>query len=455
MDGYDALVQEVLDLERGVIRRPSRHAGYVPGQPLNRKRALEQIGSFIADHFRGAKSRAIDIAGRTVGAASAPLSIAYGEQLFAKDKPKPKKASQSVSRTNSRSSSRRWKRTRKYSFKKKRMRRRTYKKPKANKRYKKYKKSKKGSGSTTTKVMDILNPVVSVSKELSSKFKLTVNNKHYLDLSQSTATFVQHMGGVSQVQNLLENCVIASAASAPAWDAFSTFAEYYLRSYTMVYEVTNLSNSPFFMRPVHWICTNDFNWTTDVGLLPMIDQYFLNTQNFPAEVGAGTNMMTTISNNHYASEQVLTSIFENVGLRRYLSKKIKFVRGKEILVPPQGQIVLKDTMKAPKYWRKLDQIYHTGAGDVEYLEFQKGLTRGFFLECVGETARGGLDGDPDDSISVALPGFVGLHKKVMFSAQKKLGRNRVHKVIARLDVPALNAFPVLFGSENNAAVPAG
>lgn len=451
MDGYDALVQEVLDLERGLIRRPSRHAGYIPGQPLNRKRALEKIGSFIADSFRGAKSRAIDVAGRTVGAASAPLSIAYGEQLFAKDN--AKKSSYSVSRTNSRSSSRRAKRTRKYSFKKKRMRRRTYKKPKANKRYKKYSKGKKAS--STTKVMDILNPVISVSKELSSLFKLTANNKHYLDLSQSTGTFVQQMGSVASVKNLLENCIIASATGPPAWDAFSFAAEYYLRHYSTVYEVTNLSNSPIFMRPIHWIATGDFNWTTDVGLLPMIDQYFLNTVNFPGEVGASTNMMTTVSNNHYQSEQVLTSIFENVGLRRYLHKKIKFVRGKEILVPPQGQIVLKDTMKAPKYWRQLDQIYHTSLGDVEYLDYQKGLTRGFFLECVGETARGGSSGLPVDQISVALPGTLGLHKKVMFSAQKKLGRNRVHKVIARLDVPALNATPVLFGSENNAAVPAG
>lgn len=301
-------------------------------------------------------------------------------------------------------------------------------------------------------VYDVMNPSKQWTQEIIYSTAIPVNTKSYIDCSATSTTAQHYLGSPYQIYTDLSG--LHSSVGATLWPAQAVTNEYNIKKYTMYYEITNLSNAPIFIRPVKWVANTDTWLESAKGILGYMDEIYLNSANFPNEGLAATALMTSVNANQFTSNEVLTSVFEQPAFKSYVRKHFTIKRGAEVCVPPQGQLKLYDRMaKGSKHFRMYDYQGRITAAALDYARFAKGMTKGFIIEVVGETARGGTAGVAAAAHAVALPSYISIHRKIVFNAQ--IGRDMT-MINANYDInstPALNATPVVFGSENNAAVP--
>jgi len=315
------------------------------------------------------------------------------------------------------------------------------------------KSSKKYSSKKTVKqvVMDIMNPPATTTAEVIVSYPLVVNLKHYIDGSATIPgmTTWSIQGELSLLYTQIQQCTNVAAG----WPAASQDNIYRIRRNVVEYEVTNLSNTPVFIRPIHWIARGDTSLISTLSILNIWDEFCLVTNHFTDEATAGTALMNLGAVGYY-SNQVLSSAFDFPEFMAYCKKWFKITKGKQLLVPPQGQLKFKDVMKPFNFTYNYHlSRYAAGAAPtgVGAQNIIRGKSRGFIFECVGETARGGTAGAAATAHAVALPGYISVHRKFHCEAQVYGKSRRTHSIQALASSPALNTTPVVFGSENNAA----
>ena len=334
--------------------------------------------------------------------------------------------------------------------------RRRVKRRRTNKKSRKYSKSKI---SFAGKVMDAMNPPASITAETIASFPIPVNKKRYVDAS-STAQNDSSWTIQGELSLIITQLGQATNTNA-GWPTFGANNRYRVRKNVVYYEVTNLSNSPIFIRPIHWVAKTATSLNRQISILGIWDEFCLTLSGFPNEGVSTTALMNyTSTTDGYTTDQVLSSAFDYPEFKAYCKRWFTIKRGKTLLVPPQGQLTFLDRIKpfnfTGDYYKARTGLTTPGtAFDQNLIPFK---SRGFIFECVGETARGtsslGPPPVPSQSHAVALPGYVSVHRKFYFEAQPYNINRRTHAIVSLSSIPVLNATPVVFGSENNAAIAA-
>lgn len=315
-------------------------------------------------------------------------------------------------------------------------------------------KFKKRYSSLKTKVLNIINPPAMLTEDYIVSYPIPVNKKSYID-----ASFYGHgeddlspQGVIGRIKDQIAKLIM----KVPTWEPYNIERGYFVTLDEFYYEVTNLSNSPIWFRAHHWLAKENLEFPNI--LETCNDWIHQNPVLFPDETTAGAELLVRSSTHkgRYDTSMVLNDVMTLAAIKKRALKDYKITSGKEVMIPPQGVVKLYDKVRGRRFFRENDHYFKMDADNHLILDVIRNWTRGFIFSFCGETARG-ADGEgvPTASHAVALPGYVAIHVKTKFVVQTQPQQYAVSSYNYTNHAPTpVNATPVIFGSENNAATKA-
>lgn len=251
---------------------------------------------------------------------------------------------------------------------------------------KRTKRSKKRSKSVRRQIMDVMSPPIRSMQVQTNSVMCIENAKNYLDLaywpSETNYAFMSqyHMAAIINQ---------ATRMNVP----YAVSDEWFFRSCKRSYEFTNISNS------VIYINLNEFISKQDTGLLHpavgistsgmtgLLSGLLADTNLFPDEGTALTDMLGTSFNTGNSTGYVSTMVYENVFanplVKECLKGQWKIKIGQEVALRPQ-QTMLYTQKGIPNYLFAASK--HRLAPSSLASDY-KGVTKRLVLTMTGQTAR--------------------------------------------------------------------
>lgn len=255
-----------------------------------------------------------------------------------------------------------------------------------------FKRSKRSKGSLYKKVMKILNPLYVYHKEYYRHYALGYDRKIYVDATTTGENQFYPFMGKKQCN---EVAVQYGGAAVP------NNQEIWFENCSKVIEFTNTSNVPLYVRACmatakqdrfslqNIIADFDANWDItllypNVAAIDLASQYSNDQTTFVTSGGNGSTGGTA---------PILQSLFLEPTIKRMLNKQYKLKVTKEVLVSPQGQIVIKMKQNRPFRWTPLlgsQSINTDGSASFTNIipEMYKGVTKTILFEVTGMTVKG-------------------------------------------------------------------
>lgn len=309
--------------------------------------------------------------------------------------------------------------------------------------------SKKPNRGFVKKVLQILNPPISYMYESSFQWFLSVNKKYYCDLGAVATNAVRPFMSENHVYTMLVG------ALATVSQTYSATAEYWILNALRVHEITNVSNSPVYIK-VHTLTCKQGLTTNNI--LQLMDTFIANNTNamYPDEATSGRELMVITSGTDYSqyqTDQVMTDVTNSHPLKGLMSRDFNHQISKEYLLEPQG--ILKYNLRMNKKPYLFSHAWEQLNGGGSFATNLIGQTKYCFIEVVGQTARGSVSAVSSAVTSnhvLSLPGSITVITKDYFKTVSRSAPTPKFSVGARVDHPALASFGLVMGEENNAPV---
>lgn len=309
--------------------------------------------------------------------------------------------------------------------------------------------------SFSKKVMSVLFPPISCAREYSVDFATQNNRKHYLDMNSYDGSVAGIQAGRTDLINWISAAITANNASGSnaSVTSYNQLDEYWVMKSNASYEITNLTNAPTYFR-VHTFTPKKA--TNFYAFLRFCDYYISQAGNamYPGESAIESATVEVITDSNIYNQQVLTNIFDSGPLKDMLNDFFIHEKSPEYLLQPQG--ILKYNVTAIKKPFLFTEKYsRMAANTIVASEDIPYISKYVILEVVGQTGR------TKDNTGVlvnrhvnSLPGYINISHKRYFKFVPRTANRPLHKVLTRVDVPALvgSDIPVVFGDINNGAV---